>query len=276
VEVLERLVFSGVTIGDVADSGYAHRVSEHFALRIRALGAGLVMDLHPNDRGTQGTHGGAVCFNGALYCPATPSALFLIEPLSLKASEEETKVHDAHSAELLRYKLGKTSAEDADGYHRVACPAVLGKLRCPAREASLALCFSRPEILTPPSHLPVCCVQKTITVPPTVNAKTAQRHDYPSAAHRRSYARRSAVERSNARIKDPATTEVARGWCRLMGLVPMSLSLVCALVVRNLAVADALEERQVENDRRRAAGLEPRTRRRRRKPIADLLGINSA
>jgi hypothetical protein len=200
----------------------------------------------------------------------------LIEPLSRQASEEETKVHDAHSAELQRYKLGKTSACDADGYHRVACPAVLSKVRCPVREASLALSFSRPEILTPPSHLPACCVQKTITVPPAVNAKTAQRHDYPSAAHRRSYARRSAVERSNARIKDPATTDVARGWCRLMGLVPMSLFLACALVVRNLAVADAFEERQVENARRRAAGLAPRTRRRRRKPIAELVGTASA
>src|ERR1035438_5485247 len=143
VDVLERLVFSGVAIGDVvADSGYAYRVPAHFALRMRALGAGLVMDLHPSDRGTQGTYGGAICFNGALYCPATPRALFLIEPLSRQASEEETKVHDAHSAELQRYKLGKTSACDADGYHRVACPAVLSKVRCPVREASLALSFS--------------------------------------------------------------------------------------------------------------------------------------
>jgi hypothetical protein len=84
------------------------------------------------------------------------------------------------------------------------------------------------------------------------------------------------VERSNARIKDPATTDVARGWCRLMGLVPMSLFLACALVVRNLAVADAFEERQVENARRRAAGLAPRTRRRRPKPIAELVGTASA
>ena len=276
VEVLGRLVSSGVAIGDVvADSGYAFRVPEHFALPMRALGASLVMDLHPSDRGTQGTHGGAICFNGALFCPATPSALFLIEPLSRQASEEETKVHDARSAELLRYKLGVTSASDADGYHRVGCPAVLGKLRCPARKASMALSFSHPEVLALASHLPPCCVQKTITVPATVNAKTAQKHPYPSKAHRRSYARRSAVERSNARIKDPATTDVARGWCRLMGLVPMSLFLACALVARNLAVADAFDERQVENARRLAAGLGPKTRRRRRKVIAELVGTVS-
>jgi hypothetical protein len=28
------------------------------------------MDLHPHDRGTKGTYNGAICFNGALYCPA--------------------------------------------------------------------------------------------------------------------------------------------------------------------------------------------------------------
>ena len=84
----------GGALGDVVvDAGYAHRVPEHWALPLRRLGAELVMDLHPNDRGTQGTFGGALCHNGNLYCPATPSALFLIEPLSRQASEEETKVH---------------------------------------------------------------------------------------------------------------------------------------------------------------------------------------
>jgi hypothetical protein len=40
------------------------------------------------------------------------------------------------------------------------------------------------------------CTQATITVPPAVNAKTAQRHHYTSKAWRRSYARRSAGRRS--------------------------------------------------------------------------------
>jgi hypothetical protein len=61
-----------------------------------------------------------------------------------------------------------------------------------------------------------------------------------------------------------------------MGLVPMSLFLAGALVVRNLVVADAFDERQAENARRLAAGLAPRTRRRRRKPIAELVGTTSA
>jgi len=109
----------------------------------------------------------------------------------------------------------------------------------------------------------------------TVNATTSQRHDYPGAQWRRSYARRSAAERANARIKDPATIDVARGWCRVMGLAPMSLFLACALVVRNLAVLDAFSERQRDAERRAAAGLSPRTRRRRRRTQANLVGASA-
>ena len=52
------------------------------------------------------------------------------------------------------------------------------------------------------------------------NAKTAQKHDYPSAAWRRSYARRTGAERGFATAKDPASNDISRGWCRLMGLAP--------------------------------------------------------
>ncbi|MGH8296391.1 MAG: hypothetical protein ACRETZ_13000 [Steroidobacteraceae bacterium] len=270
------LVKDGTPLGDVvADSGYAHRVAEHFALPLRAAGASLVMDLHPHDRGMRGTHQGAIACNGNLYCPATPKALFELGPLALGASEEETAAHDRRVAELSRFKLGRISATDDDGFHRVACPAAMGKLRCALRPASLQLAFSHPEVLDPPTESPACCAQQTITVPPSVNAKTAQRHDYLSKPWRHSFARRTAVERSNARIKDPATIDVARGWCRVMGLVPMSLFVACALVVRNLAVADAFEKRQADDERRAQQGRPPRTRRRRRKTLSDLVAATA-
>ena len=80
----------------------------------------------------------------------------------------------------------------------------MGKIRCPLRPASMTLDRDRPEILTPPEHPQACCTQQTITVPADVNAKTRQKHDYPSAAHRRSYARRTGAERGFATAKDPA------------------------------------------------------------------------
>ena len=47
-----------------------------------------------------------------------------------------------------------------------------------------------------------------------------------------------------------------------MGLTPMTVLLACALVVRNCRVLDAFEKRQADDERRRAAGLGPKTRRR--------------
>jgi hypothetical protein len=272
VPVLEGMVQTGVGLGDVlCDSGYSHRIPEHWALPLRALRANLVMDLHPHDRGTQGTHQGAICFNGSVYCPATPDALLDIGPLPRSASAEETDIHDRKSAELALYKLGRITSDDEDGFHRVSCPAVSGKVRCPKRAASMALSRERPEILAPPTDAPPCCRQATITVPPDVNAKTRQKHDYPSKAHRLSYGRRSAAERSNSTVKDPASNDISRGWCRLMGLGPMTVMLTCLFVVRNQRVLASFEARQAEDQRRAATGQPPKTRKRRRRTIADLV-----
>jgi hypothetical protein len=98
-----------------------------------------------------------------------------------------------------------------------------------------------------------------------VNAKTRQKHDYPSAAWRRSYARRTGAERGFATAKDPATSNIARGWCRLTGLAPLMLCITTMLIVRNQRIISTWNTRQEDNQRRAAKGLPPRTRRRRRK-----------
>ena len=121
----------------------------------------------------------------------------------------------------------------------------------------MLLSRDRPEILTPPGHPPTCCTQQTITVPPGVAAKTRQKHDYPSPQWRRSYRRRTAAERVNATIKDTATTSIARGWCRLMGLAPLALWIACLLAVRNQRILTAFDARQDDNARRAAAGCRP-------------------
>ena len=119
VPVLQRMAASGITIGDLlADSGYSYRVAKDWALPIRQLGARPVHDLHPNDRGTHGTHQGAICHNGNLYCPATPNALLELAPLHRGASAEQTEAHDKLSGELARYKLAPLTGYDADGYRR--------------------------------------------------------------------------------------------------------------------------------------------------------------
>jgi hypothetical protein len=271
VPVLTRLPGQHIPLGDIlADSGYAHRAADAWAIPLRGVGAQLVQDVHPHDRGPKGTHDGAIIANGNLYCPKTPRPLLELGPLARDATREQAAAHDGRTAELARHKLGRLTSDDQDGYHRVQCPAAMGKIRCPIRPASMTLDRDRPEILTPPEHPPACCQQLTITVPPNVNAKTAQKHDYPSAAHRRSYSRRTGAERGFASTKDPATNDISRGWCRLMGLTPLMLCLTTLLAVRNQRIIAAWNARQEDNARRAAAGLPPKTRKRRRKPPASL------
>jgi hypothetical protein len=269
--VLTAMPGQGIPLGDILDdSGYAHRDAGAWAIPLRAAGAQLVQDLHPHDRGPKGTHHGAIISNGNLYCPQTPRPLLELGPLARTAAKEQAADHDRKTSELARYKLGRLTADDPDGYHRVQCPAAMGKIRCPLRPASMTLDRDHPEILQPPEHPPACCAQQTITVPPAVLAKTAQKHDYPSAAWRRSYARRTGAERGFATVKDPAASDIARGWCRLMGLAPLTLFITTLLVVRNQRILRAWGARQEDNQRRAAAGLPPKTRKRRRKALAGL------
>jgi len=271
VPVLTAMPDQGIPLGDLlADSGYSYRDAGAWALPLRQAGAQLIQDLHPHDRGPKGTHHGAVIANGNLYCPATPRTLLELGPLPRSATGEQAAAHDAKTAETARYKLGRLTRDDADGYHRVACPAAMGKIRCPLRPPSMMLDRHRPEILQPPRHPQACCTQQTLTVPPEVTAKTAQKHDYPPAAWRRSYARRTGAERGFATAKDPATNDISRGWCRLTSLAPLMLFTTALLIVRNQRILHAWNARQEESERRAAKGLPPKTRRRRRKTLTAL------
>jgi hypothetical protein len=200
----------------------------------------------------------------------TPRPLPEPGPLARDATPEQVSAHDQQSAELARHKPGKITSDDQDGYHRVMCPAVMSKIRCPLRPDSMTLDRNRPQILTPPEHPPACCTQQTITVPPATCAKTAHKHHYPSKEHRRSYARRTGAEPTFSTTKDPASNNITRGWCRLTGLTPLTLWLACLLAVRNQRILTTWDARQHDNARRAAAGQPPRARRRRRKTLTGL------
>jgi hypothetical protein len=78
------------------------------------------------------------------------------------------------------------------------------------------------------------------------------------------------AQRTFATIKDPATTSISRGWCRLTGLTPLTLWIACLLTVRNQRILTAYDARQADTAKRAAAGLPPRTRNRRRQTLASL------
>ena len=136
--------------GDLLDdSGYAHRDAAAWAIPLRTAGAQLIRDLHPHDRGPEGTRHGAVISNGNLCCPCTPRPLLQPGPLARTATSQQTADRERQTAELARYKPGRLTADDADGHHRVQCPAVTGKIRCPLRAASMRLDRTGPRSCSP-------------------------------------------------------------------------------------------------------------------------------
>jgi hypothetical protein len=261
--MLGAMARSAIVVGDVlADSGYSHRSAERWATPLRLIGARPVHDLHPHDRGQKGAFEGAVCASGSLYCPATPKPLLALGPPPRGASALSIADHDEQTTELARWRLVRVTADDVDGYHRCACPATQGRLRCPLKARSMTLGFDRPEVTDPPTVPPRCCAQATITVPPSVNAKTRQKHPYPSIEHRKSYARRTGAERAFSTLKDPSSTDVRRGSCRMMGRTKNIVLFTVAVIVRNMRILDSFEASRADEDHRAAAGLSPRRRRR--------------
>ena len=258
VPVLTAMPGDGIPLGDIlSDSGYAHRDAGAWAIPLRAAGAAA----HPGPapiRPRPARHPPRRHHRQREpVLPGHAPAAAGTRAAGPRRHRRPGRRRDRQSAELARYKLGRITSDDADGYHRVMCPAVMGKIRCPLRPASMTLDRNRPEILTPPEHPPACCDHKTITVPPDVAAKTRQKHDYPSRDHRRSCARRTGAERTFATTKDPASNNITRGWTRLMGLAPLMLWLACLLAVRNQRILTAWDARQAGNARRAAAGPLP-------------------
>ena len=242
-----------------------------WAIPLRAAGARLVQDLHPHDRGPKGTHDGAIIANGNLYCPSTPRPLLELGPLARDASPRRRR-----RARRPDRRAGPLQARPPHPRRRRRLPP----RRLPRRHGQDPLPPpprlddpgpGPPGDPQPPQHPQACCTQQTLTVPPGRSPPRPRRntttHPPRSAAPT---ARRTGAERGFATVKDPATSDISRGWCRLMGLAPLMLFTTTLLIVRNQRILAAWNARQEENQRRAANGLPPKTRRRRRKTLASL------
>ena len=150
--------------------------------RCAPAGAQLVQDLHPHDRGPKGTHHGAIISNGNLYCPATPRPLLELGPLARDATSGTSRrarrpappswPATSSAASPATTRTATTASPAPPPWARSAArsaPAVDDPGPGPARDPP-----------APRSTRQACCTQQTITVPPEVHAKTAQKHDYPS------------------------------------------------------------------------------------------------
>ena len=153
--VLTAMPGQGIPLGDILDdSGYSHRDAGAWAIPLRAAGAPSSRTCTPTTAAPGAPTTARSSPTGTCTAPSTPRTLLELGPLARAATKEQAADWERRTAELARHKLGRLTADDADGYHRVQCPAAMGKIRCPLRPASMRLDRDRPEILQPPEHPP--------------------------------------------------------------------------------------------------------------------------
>ena len=192
--------------------------------------------------------------NGNLYCPCAPRTLLELGPLAPPPPKNGRRPR-RKTAEPARYKLGRLTADDADGYHRVQCPAATGKIRCPRGRSQWRWTGTGPEILQPPEHPPACCTQR----PSRAGRDRARLRSTWRTVLRPPHRRRTRLRhRQGPRRHDIAAAGAA------YGTGPPDAVHHHLLLVRNQRIT-AWNARQEENQRRAAAGLRPRTQRRRRR-----------
>ena len=224
--VLTAMPAAGIPLGDVlADSGYAHRVPGNWASPLRRAGA--VLDPGPpSQRPRPQRHpSGRDHRQRQPVLPAElPAPCSDLGPLARSATPGQAAQHDAKTAEAARYKLGqhhprrprRLPPRAVPGRHGQdplpAAPGLDDPGPGPARDPAARRSIPRPAAPGRPSPSRPACSPR-----PRRNTTT------PPAACRRSYARRSGAERGFATAKDPASNDISRGWCRLMGLAPLML-----------------------------------------------------
>jgi hypothetical protein len=162
-----------------------------------------------------------------------------------------------------RYKLGRITSDDADGYHRVACPANTQARSAAPNAASIGL---GPEAAAGDPHPPEStharrrCQRQTIwKIPPDVASKTRQKHDYPSRRTGGPPPGAPAPSPDLRHHPGPARQQHRPRLDPADGLAPFVSWLACLLAVRNQRIPTATGLAAAADDARRAtAASRPR------------------
>jgi hypothetical protein len=244
------------------DRAYTDALPGRFHLPARALGYKPVMDYKIDQLGIQASAGGAILTEGSWYCPVMPEPL-VTATTDLRNHAIDRDFYQARIAARVPYQLKRKDGPDADGYERLACPA-LGShpgLACPLRPGSLSPRDGRPKILTPPEEPPRICQQAAITIPPDAGARYRQALPYGSEVWHARYATlRNTIEGLNGFVKDPAHEALAQpGRRRVRGIAAQSVFTALLLAAANIRKIRAWRE-LIPADKTRIAS---RARRRR-------------
>ena len=219
------------------DRACTQALPDRFHLPARALGCKPVMDYRADQLGIQANTQGAVLTEGTWNCPALPEPL-ITATTDLRDHTIDRDTYDSRIAARAPYQLKHKDGPDADGYQRLACPALGAHpgLMCPLRATSLSPGDGRAKVLQPPQELPKLCRQTAITIAPDIGARYRQDLPYASPSWHKSYATlRNTIEGLNGLIKDPAHEALAQpARRRVRGIAAQSVFTALLLIAANI------------------------------------------
>lgn len=164
---------------------------------------------------------------GYAHCPATPDTLDRLTRPAFDATPEAIEASHAAFETRELWAMQRHTQPDHTGTHRVACPALAGKIGCPLRPGTVAAAIEHglPIVEHPPTAdpngepLPKCCTQRTVkTSPPTSIVKHQQPHYWGTRTWSRIWRRRTYVEGTYGNRKNVSTENMRRGITRIPGL----------------------------------------------------------
>jgi hypothetical protein len=217
----------------LGDRAYSNLREENWYRHLVNHGWEQIVDMREDDQTWTTVKSGARVTAGQMFCPATPDHLMSItRAITADVNEFETRI-----AERNQY-AAQVNARTEHGL-QVRCPALAGRCRCPLRPETLV---ASPELVLIDNHpeadtAPKICTQDTVLVrwdEPTAKARLWQRPVWGTPQHRTAYNRRTSIEQTFARLKDPQGTNVSRGFIRVTGLVAYAFGVGLASIATNL------------------------------------------
>jgi hypothetical protein len=141
----------------------------------------------------------------------------------------------------------------------------MGKIRCPLRPASMLLDWDRPKILAPPGK-PARLLRPADHHRPRGRGSQGQAETRLPVKSPPPVLHPPHRRRTRATAKDPAASDISRGWCRLMGLAPLMLLVTTLLIVRNQRILAGWNARPHTTARVRYRTITARQQQHARKP----------
>ncbi|WP_240121586.1 hypothetical protein [Streptomyces sp. MUM 2J] len=200
------------------------------------MGYEPVYDYAKDQLGVQAGFAGAELVEGNWYCPSMPHELKeATKDLVNERIDKQTWIDRIRARAA--YLFMPKQRPDAEGHRRVMCPAEANRTQCPLKKHTLGRGIHLPLVDPAPSPAgsPLCCSQKTVTVPPEAGANLWQPLQYGSEAWQRVYFRlRNSVEGINGYAKDPLYERLEdAGTRRIRGIAAQTLLLAFQLAHAN-------------------------------------------